>query len=130
MQKRIKFTCQSTKQLKLESYLLNLPRMHGSILSGALVSVWLQRPVGQRACSLLSIAQSNHVGVQQSAKGPQLHVDAGAVSLTAPVDVLPLMLTNWMDHCPILPSPNRWSQQRASQPGQIELVTSYKNEYK
>jgi hypothetical protein len=83
--------------------------MRHTILTGALVSVRLQRLVGRRACSLSSIAQSNHVGVQQSAKGPQLHVDTGAVSLTAPVDVLPLMLTNWMDHYPVLPSPNRWS---------------------
>jgi hypothetical protein len=28
MQKRIKFACQSTKQLKFESYLLNLPRTY------------------------------------------------------------------------------------------------------
>jgi hypothetical protein len=101
-----------------------------AILTGALVSVRLQRPVGPRACSLSSAAHGNNVGVQQPAKGPQLHVDAGAVSLTLLVDVLPLTLTNWTDHRPVLLAPSRWSQERASQPGKIELVTSYKNEYK
>jgi hypothetical protein len=52
------------------------------------------------------------------------------MSLAIPVDVLSLMLTNWMDHHPVLPALSRWSQERASQPGKIELVTSYKNEYK
>jgi hypothetical protein len=68
--------------------------------------------------------------VQQLAKGPQLRVDAGKVSLAVPVNVLPLTLTNWMDHCPVLLSLSRWGQERASQPKKIELVTLYKNEYK
>jgi hypothetical protein len=101
-----------------------------TILTGALVGVWLQRPVGPRACSLLSAAHGNHVGVQQPSIGPQLCVDTAAVSLTVPIDILPLMLTNWTDHHPVLPALSRWSQERASQPGKIELVTSYKNEYK
>jgi hypothetical protein len=104
--------------------------MHHAILTGALVGVRLQCPVDPRACNLSSVAHGNHVGVQQSAKGPQLLVDVGAVSLTAPVDVLPLTLTNWMNHHPILPALSRWSQETALQPEQIELVTSYKNEYK
>jgi hypothetical protein len=102
--------------------------MRHTILTGALVGVRLQCPVVPRACSLLSAAHGNHAGLQQLAKGPQLRVDAGAVSLTVPVDVLPLMLTNWMDHCSLLPDSSRWSQERASQPRKIELVTLYKNE--
>jgi hypothetical protein len=39
-------------------------------------------------------ARGNHAGVQQPAKGSQLCVDAGAVLLTIPVDVLPLTLVN------------------------------------
>jgi hypothetical protein len=101
-----------------------------AILTGALVDVWLQRPVGPRARSLSLVTHSNHAGVQQPAKGPQLRVDAGAVSLVVPADVLPLTLTNWMDHHPVLPALSRWSQERASQPRKIELVTSYKNENK
>jgi hypothetical protein len=104
--------------------------MDHAILTGALVGIRLQPPVDSRACNLLSAAHSNHTRVQRPAKGPHLCVDAGAVFLTAPVDVLPLTLTNWMDHHHILPAPGRWSQERASQLGQIELVTSYKNEYK
>jgi hypothetical protein len=57
----------------------------------------------------------------------QHRVNTFVVSLAIPVDVLPLTLTNWMDHRPILPTLSRWSQERASQPGKIELVTSYKN---
>jgi hypothetical protein len=68
--------------------------MRHAILIGALVGIQLQRPVGPRVGSLSSAAYGNHVGVQQPVKGPQLHVDAGAVSLAVPVDVLPLMLTN------------------------------------
>jgi hypothetical protein len=68
--------------------------------------------------------------VQQLTKGPQVHVDTCAMSLAVPVDVLPLPLTNWMDHHPILPSSSKWSQERASQPTKIKLVTSYKNESK
>jgi hypothetical protein len=131
MQKRIKFTCQSTKQLKLESYLSNLPRTyapcHPDRSPGRHTA---SAPVGLRACSLSSATHDNNVRVQQPAKGPHLHVDAGPVSLTAPVDILPLTLINWMDHRPILPAPSRWSQERVSQPRKIELVTSYKNEYK
>jgi hypothetical protein len=52
------------------------------------------------------------------------------MSLIVSVDIIPLMLTNWMDHCPVLTAPSRWSQERLSQPEKIELVTSYKNEYK
>jgi hypothetical protein len=52
------------------------------------------------------------------------------VSLAVPVDILPLMLANWIDHCLVLSAPNRWSQERASQPEKIELVTSFKNESK
>jgi hypothetical protein len=104
--------------------------MRHAILTGALVDVRLQRPVGPQACNLSSAVHGNHVGVQQLAKGSQLHVDAGAVSLITPVDVLPLTLINWTDHCPVLPALSRWSQERVSEPGQIKLVTSYKNEYK
>jgi hypothetical protein len=68
--------------------------MRHVVLIGALVGVRLQRPVVARACSMLSAAHGNYVGVQQLEKGPQLHVDAGAVSLTIPVDVLPLTLLN------------------------------------
>jgi hypothetical protein len=68
--------------------------MRHSILTGALVSVWLQRPVGPRACSLSSTTHGNHVVVQQPAKGSQLRVDVGAVFLTALVDILPLTLAN------------------------------------
>jgi hypothetical protein len=64
------------------------------ILTGALVSVWLQCPVGPRARSLSSVAHGSHVGVQQPAKGPQLHVDAGVVPLVVLVDILPLTLAN------------------------------------
>jgi hypothetical protein len=91
MQKRIKFACQSTKQLKFESYLEHL--CHG-ILKVALVNILPQCPVGPRACNLSLAAHGNHVGVQQLAKGPQLRVDTGVVSLVVPVDVLPLKLTN------------------------------------
>jgi hypothetical protein len=52
------------------------------------------------------------------------------VSLAVPFDVLPLTLANWKDHHPILLAPSKWSQERESQHGKIELVTSYKNEYK
>jgi hypothetical protein len=68
--------------------------MRHTILIGALVSVRLQRPVGLQARSLSSAAHDNHAGVQQPAKGPQLCVDAGVVSLAVPVDVLPLILAN------------------------------------
>jgi hypothetical protein len=104
--------------------------MRHAILTGVLVGIRLQCPVGPRARSLSLTAQVNHVGVQQPIIAPQLRVDAAAVSLIVPVDVLPLTLTNWMDHHPVLPAQNRWSQERASQPKKIELVTSYKNEYK
>jgi hypothetical protein len=78
MEKGIKFTCQSTKQLKIESYLLNIPRTYvprypnrnpGLCTASVLV--------GPRARSLSSAAHGNHAGVQQPAKGPQLCVDAG-----------------------------------------------------
>jgi hypothetical protein len=104
--------------------------MRHNILAGAQVSIRLQCLVVPRVCSLLSAAHGNHAGVQQPAKGPQLRVDVGAVSLTILVDVVPLTLTNWIDHCPLLPALSRWSQERASQPRKIELVTLYKNEYK
>jgi hypothetical protein len=100
--------------------------MRHAILTGALVGIWLQRPVVPRACSLLSVAHSNHARVHQPVKGPQLRVDAGAVSLTIPVDILPLMLANWTDNRPLLPAPSKWSQEGASQPRKIELVTLYK----
>jgi hypothetical protein len=93
--------------------------MRHVILIGALVGIQLQRLVGPRACSLSSAAHGNHAEVQQPAKGPQLCVDAGAVSLAAPIDVFPLTLTNCMDHRPILPAPSRWSQERMSQPVKI-----------
>jgi hypothetical protein len=80
-----------------------------AILTGALVDVWLQRPVGPRARNLSSAAHGNHAGVQQSTKSPQLHVDTVAVSLIISIDVLPLMLTNWMDHRLVLPTPSRWT---------------------
>jgi hypothetical protein len=86
--------------------------------------------MGPLVCSFSSAAHRNYGGVQQPTKGPQLRVDTTAVSLAIPVDVLPLPLANWMDRHPILPAPNRWSMERASQPAKIELVTSYKNEYK
>jgi hypothetical protein len=98
--------------------------MHHAILIGALVGIRLQRQVGPRARSLLSAAHGNHARVQQPAKSPQLCVDTAAVSLVVPIDVLPLTLVNWMDHHLILPALSRWSQERASQPGKIELVTS------
>jgi hypothetical protein len=44
------------------------------------------------------------------------------MSLTILVDVLPLMLTNWMDHLPVLPAPSRWSLQRASQHGNLNQL--------
>jgi hypothetical protein len=62
-------------------------------------------------CILLLVTKGNHAGVQQLAKGPQLHVDTGAMSLDVPVDILPLMLTNRMDRHPVLPTPSRWSQE-------------------
>jgi hypothetical protein len=68
--------------------------MRHTILTRAQVGVRLQCPVVPRACSLLSGAHGNHVRVQQQPKGPQLRVDAGAVSLTVPVDILPLMLAS------------------------------------
>jgi hypothetical protein len=104
--------------------------MHHTILIGALVGIRLQRPVGPRAHNLSSAAHGNHAEVQQPAICPQLRVDTVAVSLIVPVDVLPLTLTNWTDHHPVLRAPSRWNQERASQPEKIELVTSYKNEYK
>jgi hypothetical protein len=70
--------------------------MHHTILTGALVGVWLQRPVGPRACSLSLAAHGNHVGVQQLAKGPQLRVDAGTVSLVIPICFVKL-LKIWFD---------------------------------
>jgi hypothetical protein len=100
--------------------------MHHAILTGALIGIRLQRLVVPCACSLLSAAHGNHVGIEQLAKGSQLRVDTGAVSLAVPVDILPLMLTNWMDHRPLFPALSRWSQERASQPSKIELVTLYK----
>jgi hypothetical protein len=87
-----------------------------TILIGALVGIWLQCPVGPRARSLSLAAHGNHAGIQQPAIGPQLRVDTAMVSLTILVDILPLMLTNWMDHHPILPALSRWSQERVSQP--------------
>jgi hypothetical protein len=83
--------------------------MRHAILIGALVGVWLQRPVGPRAHNLLSATHGNLAGVQQLAKGPQLCVDTTMVSLAVPVEVLPLMLANWMDHHPVLPTLSRWS---------------------
>jgi hypothetical protein len=64
--------------------------------------------------------------VQQPAKGPLLHVDTTAVSLAVLVNILPPTLFNWMDHGPVLPALSRWSQERASQPAKIELVTHTK----
>jgi hypothetical protein len=87
-----------------------------AILTGALVSIWLQRLVVPQACSLPLATHGNHARIRQSAKGPQLRVEAGVVSLAIPVDILPLLLTNKMDHHPVLPAPSRWSQERASQP--------------
>jgi hypothetical protein len=101
-----------------------------TILIGALVGIWLQRPVGPRVRNLSSATHGNHTGVQQPTIGPQLRVDIAVVSLAGPVNVVPLMLTNWMNHHPILPAPSRWSQERASQPRKFEFDTSYKNEYK
>jgi hypothetical protein len=57
-------------------------------------------------------------------KRSQLCGNTGVVSLVVPVDVLPLALANWTDHFLVLLAPSRWSQERASQPGKIELVTS------
>jgi hypothetical protein len=82
-----------------------------AILTHALVVVRLQCPVVPRACSLSSAAHGNHAEVKQSAKGPQLYVDVGAVSLAVLVDILPPTLANW-----------------TSQPRKTELVTLYKNE--
>jgi hypothetical protein len=104
--------------------------MRHIILTGALVGVRLQRPVGPRARSFSSVAHGNHDGVQQPTKHPQLCIDITVVSLTVLVDILLLTLIDWTSHRPVLPAPSRWSQERASQPGKIELVTSYKNEYK
>jgi hypothetical protein len=131
MQKRIKFASQSTKQLKFETYLLILPRTSlPQHPKRGLDWHTTSTPVGPRACNLSSTAHRNHVGVQQPAKGPQLHVGTGAVSLAIPIDVLPLTLANWMDHHLVLPALSRCSQEKASQPAKIELVTSYKNESK
>jgi hypothetical protein len=91
-----------------------------AILIGALVSVWLQCPVGPRARSLLSTAHGNHAGVQQLTIGPQLCVDTVAVFLTVPVDVLPLTLANWMEQRPVILALSKWSQERVSQPEKIE----------
>jgi hypothetical protein len=104
--------------------------MHHAIMIGALVDVRLQRLVGPRVRSLSSATHSNHDRVEQPVKGPQLYVDTAVVPLVVPVDILPLTLANWMNHHPILPALSRWSQERASQPRKIELVTSYKKEYK
>jgi hypothetical protein len=68
--------------------------MRHAFLTGALANVLLQSPVVPRMCILSSASHDNHGGIQQLTIGPQLHVDAGAVSLTVPVNVLPLMLTN------------------------------------
>jgi hypothetical protein len=87
--------------------------MRHAILTGPLVGVQFQCPMGPRACSLSLAAHVNHAGVQQPAKGLQLRVDTSAMSLVVLVDILPLTLTNWMDHCPILPALSRWSQERA-----------------
>jgi hypothetical protein len=65
-----------------------------AILTGALVGIRLQRPVGPRGHSLSSDAHGNHAGVQKLAIGLQLCVDEATVFLTIPVDVLPLMLAN------------------------------------
>jgi hypothetical protein len=63
-------------------------------MTGALVGVLLECPVGPRAHSLSSATHGNHARVQQPTKGPQLCVDIGVVSLAIPVDILPLMLAN------------------------------------
>jgi hypothetical protein len=102
--------------------------MRHTILPGAQVGVRLLGLVVPHVCSLLLTTHGNHGGVQQLAQGPQLHVDAGAVSLAILADVLQLMLTNWMDHHPLLLVSSRWSHERASQPRKIELVTLYKIE--
>jgi hypothetical protein len=68
--------------------------MRHAILTGDLVGIRLQRLVGPRVCSLSSAAHGNHAGVQQPAKGPQLRVDAGVVSLVVRVVILPLTLAN------------------------------------
>jgi hypothetical protein len=64
--------------------------------------------MGPQAHNFLSVTHVKHAGVQQLTKGPQLHVDTTAMSMTVPVDILPLPLTNWVDHRPILPPPSRW----------------------
>jgi hypothetical protein len=76
--------------------------MRHTILTGALVGVWLQHQVGPRTRSLSSATHGNHVGVKQPILGPQLRVDITVVSLIVPIDILPLMLTNCMDHRPVL----------------------------
>jgi hypothetical protein len=70
MQNRIKFAAQTINQLKFESYLLNLPRTYAP-----------HHPDMNSGRHMTSVPSSNHAGVQQLAKGPQLCVDAGAVSL-------------------------------------------------
>jgi hypothetical protein len=82
--------------------------MRHAILTGALVGVRLQWPLGPQARNLSSTAHGNHARVQQLAKGPQLCVDTIAVSLAILVDALPLSLTNWIYHRHVLPTLNRW----------------------
>jgi hypothetical protein len=68
--------------------------MWHTILTGALVDIRLPCPVVPQACSLSSATHGNHARIQQSAEGPQLRVDEAVVSLTIPVDALPLTLAN------------------------------------
>jgi hypothetical protein len=95
MKKRIKFTCQSTKQLKFETYLLNLRRTyaphHPDRRPGRCTA---SVPIGSTSAQPVVAAQSNHDGVQQPAIGPQLRVDTSIMSLVVPIDVLPLTLAN------------------------------------
>jgi hypothetical protein len=105
IQERIKFACQSIKQLKFEIYLLNLPRTSSSRHHGrSLVDVLPEHPLGPRACNFSSAAHVNHAGVQQLTKGPRICGDARAVALAITVDILPLPLASWMDHHPVLPT--------------------------
>jgi hypothetical protein len=99
-------------------------------MKGSAIGVLPERPVGPQACTLLSVARWNHAAAQQSTKGPQLRVDTTTVSLAIPVDVLPLSITKWTNHHPVLLALSRWSLERVSQPTKIELVTSFKNESK
>jgi hypothetical protein len=92
-----------------------------------MVGILREHPVSPRTCNYLSVTHVNHAGVEKATKHHQLYVEMRMVSLTIPVDVRPLTLTNWSYNNPLLPIPDLWSQERASQPAKIELVTLYKN---